>query len=123
MQMARFQLFYLALILFISGYSRSQEVTANDLPKLPQFPHKPRTFILTDILNEPDDQMSMVRYLTYSNEFDTKSLVATTSISLPNETHPEAIELIIRAYGEVVHNLNMHVHPNATFSPAEDLLN
>lgn len=66
--------------------------------------------------------MSMVRYLTYSNEFDTKGLVATTSISLPNETHPEAIELIIRAYGEVVHNLNKHVHPNATFSPAGDLL-
>ncbi|KAI8264449.1 hypothetical protein K4K58_012357 [Colletotrichum sp. SAR11_239] len=57
-----------------------------------------RTFILTDILNEPDDQMSVVRYLTYSNEFDTKGLVATTSVSLPNETHPEAIELIIRAY-------------------------
>ncbi|KAI8185026.1 hypothetical protein K4K48_009923 [Colletotrichum sp. SAR 10_66] len=80
------------------------------------------TFILTDILNEPDDQMSMVRYLTYSNEFDTKGLVATTSVSLPNETHPEAIELIIRAHGKVVHNLNKHVHPNATFSPAEDLL-
>ncbi|KAJ0360518.1 hypothetical protein COL154_007435 [Colletotrichum chrysophilum] len=122
MKMARFQLFYLALIPLISGYARSQEITANDLTKLPQFPHKPRTFILTDILNEPDDQMSMVRYLTYSNEFDTKGLVATTSISLPNETHPEAIELIIRAYGEVVHNLNKHVHPNETFSPAEDLL-
>ncbi|CAI0647959.1 unnamed protein product [Colletotrichum noveboracense] len=122
MKMARFQLFYLALIPLISGYARSQEITANDLTKLPQFPHKPRTFILTDILNEPDDQMSMVRYLTYSNEFDTKGLVATTSISLPNETHPEAIELIIRAYGEVVHNLNKHVDPNETFSPAEDLL-
>ncbi|KAI8294739.1 hypothetical protein K4K59_004993 [Colletotrichum sp. SAR11_240] len=122
MKMARFQLFYLALIPLISGYARSQQISANDLTKLPQFPHKPRTFILTDILNEPDDQMSMVRYLTYSNEFDTKGLVATTSVSLPNETHPEAIELIIRAYGKVVHNLNKHVHPNETFSPAEDIL-
>ncbi|KAK1638478.1 hypothetical protein BDP81DRAFT_460083 [Colletotrichum phormii] len=79
-------------------------------------------FILMDILNEPDDQMSMVLYLTYSNEFDTKGLIATTSVSMPNETHPEAIELIIKAYGEVVSTLNKHVHPNATFSPAEDLL-
>ncbi|KAF3801806.1 hypothetical protein GCG54_00015026 [Colletotrichum gloeosporioides] len=122
MKMARSQLFYLALIPLLSGYAQPQEITGNDLTKLPQFPHKPKTFILTDILNEPDDQMSVVRYLTYSNEFDTKGLVATTSISMPNETHPEAIELIIRAYGEVVHNVNKHVHPNATFSPAEDLL-
>ncbi|KAK1671249.1 hypothetical protein BDP55DRAFT_299892 [Colletotrichum godetiae] len=64
----------------------------------------------------------MVRYLTYSNEFETKGLIATTSVRMPNETHPEAIELIIKAYGEVVSTLNKHVHPNATFSPAEDLL-
>lgn len=120
--MARFQLFYLLSTLVLFGYVEAQETTTSDLTKLPQYHYKPRTFILTDILNEPDDQMSVVRYLTYSNEFETKGLVATTSVSMPNETHPEAIELIIRAYGEVVSNLNKHVHPNATFSPAEDLL-
>lgn len=121
--MARFQVSY--LLIFISvlfGNIEAQNTTANNLTKLPQFPRKPRTFILTDILNEPDDQMSVVRYLTYSNEFDTKGVIATTSVSLPNETHPEAIGLIIKAYGEVVSNLNKHVHPNATFSPAEELL-
>ncbi|KAK1449982.1 hypothetical protein CMEL01_07318 [Colletotrichum melonis] len=121
--MGRFQVFYLLIFtLVLFGNIEAQATTANDLTKLPQFPHKTRTFILTDILNEPDDQMSMVRYLTYSNEFDTKGLVATTSVSLPNETHPEAIGLIIKAYGEVVSNLNQHVHPNASFNPAEDLL-
>ncbi|KXH34805.1 hypothetical protein CSAL01_00386 [Colletotrichum salicis] len=29
---------------------------------------------------------------------------------MPNETHPEAIELIIKAYGEVVSTLNKHVY-------------
>jgi len=40
---------------------------------------KPRIFILTDILNEPDDSQSLVRYLLYSNEFQTEGIVATTS--------------------------------------------
>ncbi|KAF3002298.1 hypothetical protein E8E14_002296 [Neopestalotiopsis sp. 37M] len=39
--------------------------------ELQQYDWKPRIFILSDILNEPDDSMSLVRYLLYSNEFDT----------------------------------------------------
>ena len=31
---------------------------------------KPRVFVLTDIENEPDDAMSMVRFLTYTNHYD-----------------------------------------------------
>jgi hypothetical protein len=41
---------------------------------------KPRVFILTDIENEPDDAMSMVRFLTYANQFDIEGLAATTSV-------------------------------------------
>jgi len=40
---------------------------------------KVRVLVLTDIANEPDDQMSMVRLLVYSNQFDVEGLVATTS--------------------------------------------
>ena len=40
---------------------------------------KSRVLVLTDIANEPDDQMSLVRFLVYSNEFDIEGLVATTS--------------------------------------------
>jgi hypothetical protein len=29
---------------------------------------------MTDIGNEPDDQMSMVRFLVYSNQFDVEGL-------------------------------------------------
>jgi hypothetical protein len=41
---------------------------------------KPRVFVLTDIENEPDDAMSMVRFLVYSNQWDVEGLAATTSI-------------------------------------------
>ena len=35
-----------------------------------QAAEKPRVIVLTDIGNEPDDAMSMVRFLTYSNHWD-----------------------------------------------------
>jgi hypothetical protein len=89
---------------------------------LQQFSWKPRTFILSDILNEPDDSMSLVRYLLYSNEFDTKGICATTSWWLKNDTHPEEMQRIINAYGEVVDNLNQHVHPSASYQSADELL-
>ncbi len=43
------------------------------------FTEKPRVFVLTDIENEPDDAQSLVRFLTYSNQWDVEGLVATTS--------------------------------------------
>ncbi len=47
---------------------------------------KPRVIVLTDIENEPDDAMSMVRFLTYCNQWDVEGLVATTSIHQQNKT-------------------------------------
>ena len=43
------------------------------------FHGKPRVFVLTDIGNEPDDQMSLTRFLLYCNDFETEGLVAVTS--------------------------------------------
>ena len=34
------------------------------------FSARQRVVVLTDIANEPDDQMSLVRFLLYSNQFD-----------------------------------------------------
>lgn len=45
-----------------------------DLTRLPAFTSKPRVFILSDILAEVDDSESFVRYLLYSNEFDSQGL-------------------------------------------------
>ena len=42
---------------------------------------KPRVFVLTDIENEPDDAMSLVRFLTYANQFGYTSGTVPLSIS------------------------------------------
>lgn len=69
---------------------------------------KPRVFVLTDIENEPDDAMSLVRYLTYANHFDTEGLIATTSIHQKNRVAPQRIRRIVEAYGKVRDNLEKH---------------
>ena len=70
--------------------------------------HKLRVLVLTDIENEPDDAQSMVRFLTYSNQWDVEGLVATTSTHLKNRVAPERIERIVNAYGRVRDNLLQH---------------
>jgi hypothetical protein len=93
-----------------------------NLTTLATFPSKPRIFILTDLLNEPDDSQSLVRYLLYANEFDTRGICACTSTWLRFSTHPEEARRIITAYGNVVENLNNHVHPDFRYQSAEELL-
>lgn len=83
---------------------------------------KPRVFILSDILNEPDDSMSLVRLLVYSNLLDIRGLCATTSFFLQNATHPEEMRKIVEAYGTVVDNLNQHVSADFQYSPSEKIL-
>lgn len=69
---------------------------------------KPRVFVLTDIENEPDDAMSLVRFLVYANHFAVEGLVATTSVHQPNRVAPERIREIVAAYGQVRDNLEKH---------------
>lgn len=69
---------------------------------------KPRVFVLTDIENEPDDAMSMVRFLTYANHFEVEGLIATTSIHQRGHVAPQTIRRIVTAYGKVRDNLEKH---------------
>ncbi|KAL3443601.1 hypothetical protein BJX65DRAFT_298234 [Aspergillus insuetus] len=86
------------------------------------FETKPRVFITSDISNEPDDAQSLVRYLLYSNEFDTKGIVACTSTHMKWRVCPEDMVEIINAYGQVVDNLNAHVHPDNQYPDHKRLL-
>jgi hypothetical protein len=67
-----------------------------------------RLVVLTDIANEPDDQMSMVRLLVYSNQFDIEGLVATTSTWMKRTVRPDVIRLLLDAYEEVQPRLLEH---------------
>ncbi len=69
---------------------------------------KVRILVLTDIENEPDDTQSMVRFLTYSNQWDIEGLIATTSVHQKNRVAPEKIRHLIDAYGKVRNNLLLH---------------
>lgn len=72
------------------------------------FTEKPRVFVLTDIENEPDDAQSLVRFLTYSNQWDVEGLVATTSCWQRDQTAEWRIREIVDAYGKVRDNLLVH---------------
>jgi len=72
------------------------------------FQGKPRAIMISDIGNEPDDQMSLVRLLLYSNELDIEGLIATTSTWQKTATHPEMMHKLVEAYGQVRPNLMLH---------------
>jgi len=69
---------------------------------------KQRVVVMTDIANEPDDQMSMVRFLLYSNQFDVEGLIATTSTWMKNKVRPDVIQTLIGAYDQVRPKLLQH---------------
>jgi hypothetical protein len=69
---------------------------------------KPRVIVLTDIANEPDDQMSFVRLLVSSNQFEIQGLVATTSRHLRANPRPDVLRSVLEAYGKVQANLATH---------------
>ena len=64
-------------------------------PELPQqglaAGGKQRLIVLSDIGGEPDDSESMVRLMVYSNQIDVEGLIATTSVWMKNDTHPDDI--------------------------------
>lgn len=69
---------------------------------------KPRVFVLTDIENEPDDAMSLVRFLVYANNYDIEGLAATTSIHQKDKVATYRLKEIVEAYAKVRDNLEKH---------------
>jgi hypothetical protein len=67
-----------------------------------------RIIVLTDIENEPDDAQSLIRFLLYSNQWDTEGLIATTSCWMRDRTAAWRIYEILEAYEKVQPNLLKH---------------
>lgn len=95
--------FAVALSIAMAGLAAAQSP-----PPADDFTGRPRVMILSDIGNEPDDQMSLTRLLVYSNQFDIEGLVATTSVWQKSVVHPETMRALIEAYGKVRPNLLLH---------------
>jgi hypothetical protein len=89
------------------GVTPSSSQTA-DLHPPDSFSGRPRVVIISDIGNEPDDQMSFVRLLVYSNEFDLEAMIAGTSTWQRSVVHPEMMHALVHAYGQVRDNLVLH---------------
>jgi hypothetical protein len=86
-------------MLFVFGFSSYGSAQENS---------KLRVIVLTDIEADPDDAESMVRFLTYSNQWDVEGLIATTSIHQKTRVAPESILYILDAYNKVQPNLLKH---------------
>ncbi|MBL7818585.1 MAG: DUF1593 domain-containing protein [Saprospiraceae bacterium] len=78
---------------------------------------KKRVLVLTDIEADPDDAQSLVRFLTYSNQWDIEGLIATTSIHQKDWAAVETLHDIVDAYDVIQPNLLQHEkgYPTAAF--------
>ena len=80
---------------------------------------KPRVVVMTDIGGDPDDQQSMVRFLSYANEFDIKGLYATSTGGRRNNIiNVSILEDMVTAWDSVRRNLTKH----ASGWPTKDYL-
>ncbi len=93
----------LSLLLVILGAMTGWQALSAAVPA-----GKLRVVILSDISNEPDDQQSLVRFLTYANEFDVEGLIATTSCWRRNNPDKATILKVLDAYEEALPNLRQH---------------
>jgi hypothetical protein len=82
-------------ILFCAAASHAQEKKLN-------------VIVLTDIEADPDDTQSLIRFLTYANQWNVEGLIATTSIHQKTRVAPESITEVLDAYQKVQPNLEKH---------------
>jgi hypothetical protein len=83
---------------------------------------RPRVVVMTDIANEPDDQMSLVRFLLYSNQWDVEGLVASTSTWMKARVRPDVILSVLDAYDKVQPNLLKHAPGFPTAAALRDVV-
>src|SRR5438270_2066885 len=96
MRKTRLLFFVFTIMFLIAASSSAQTLT------------KHRLIVITDIGNEPDDFMSMVRLMLYTNQIDIEGIIASTSIHQSKKVSPELIEKVIRGYEKVQPNLLKH---------------
>jgi hypothetical protein len=106
----------------ISYGTQDADAIRSQAAAVESFQGKPRVFVLTGIGNEPDDQMSLTRFLLYSNEFDVEGLVATTSTWQRDKVSPDIIHSVLSNYGKIRSNLLKHTADFPTLDYLSDLV-
>jgi hypothetical protein len=102
-------LFLVAAASVATPLLRAQQPAVDPLAaRIDPYVDRQRVVVMTDIANEPDDQMSMVRFLVYSNQFDVEGLIATTSTWMKNKVRPDVIQMLVGAYEQVRPQLSLH---------------
>lgn len=86
-----------------------------------RYENKTRVFIMTDISNEPDDQMSLVRFLTYANELDVINIATVTSTWKNDSIDTASVFGVLDGYSQVVENLDSNVPAAGAYPPADEL--
>ncbi|KAB2569617.1 hypothetical protein DBV05_g11703 [Lasiodiplodia theobromae] len=86
-----------------------------------RYESKPRLFVLSDISNEPDDQMSLVRLLTHANELQIEGFAAVTSVWKNDSLDLDTIFQVIGGYANVTDNLNSNVPEAGAYPSAEEV--
>ncbi len=84
-------------------------------------PERPRVVLLTDYWKDPDEIQSMIRFLSYANEYDIEGLVATSLAFGDGSVRPELIVDILGDYGRVYDTLKLHARPGHPFPTPESL--
>ena len=70
-----------------------------------------RLMVLTDYFKDPDDKQSMIRFLTYSNEFEIEGLITTSLAFGDGSVRPELLREQIAEYAQVYPVLRQHGRP------------
>jgi hypothetical protein len=101
----------IGILLFVGSASGlcGQTVSAVDSTRSTVTPRaERRVLVTTDIGSDPDDTMSLIRFLSYSNKLDVEGLIATTSVHQKDRVSPEMIADVLEAYKKVRPNLLLH---------------
>lgn len=103
----------------LAGNIRTRQ--SQGLCETAKYENKSRVFVMTDISNEPDDQMSLVRFLTYANELDIVNIAAVTSTWKNDSLDTPPIFGVFDGYSQVIDNLNSNVPEAGSYPPADEI--
>ncbi|KAI3393168.1 hypothetical protein diail_4656 [Diaporthe ilicicola] len=105
----------------LAGTVRARQESSGGLCETAKYENKSRVFVMTDISNEPDDQMSLVRFLTYANELDIVNIAVVTSTWKNDSIDTPSVFRVIEGYSQVVGSLNSNVPAAGAYPPADEV--